>query len=206
MKTGVLVSKALFAVAFVMNLGACGTSGPYRRMSDGAEKVPPDHGVLVFSSLKNNERSIMWDYVIASPATHEYGALGREFRLPNGFYELPCGRLGNVIASNLKPGDYTFGPWTLNVTVTIPSAGLMVTSSRSGHGPVDARIPFSIRAGELTYVGEVRVDESGTRAKVADDWECDQQYVHATWPALDAWPVTKAVAPFPEGSASDAPQ
>jgi hypothetical protein len=154
--------------------------------------------------MKNNEHSIMWDYAIASPATRQYGALGREFRLPKGFYDLPCGRLGNVIAASLAPGDYTFGPWTLDLTLITPGIGYMVTSSRSAHGPLDARIPFSIRAGEVTYVGEVRVDEAGAHAKVSDDWDCDQQYVHATWPVLDAWPVAKSVASFPDVSAAPA--
>jgi hypothetical protein len=204
MKPGAPVLKALFAATLALTLGACGTSGPYKRMSDGSTTVSPDNGVLVFSSLKDNEHSIMWDYVIASSATQEYGTLGREFRLPKGFYDLPCGRLGNVIAASLKPGDYTFGPWTLDVAVTMPGVGYMVTSSRSSHGPVDARIPFSIRAGTVTYVGEVHVDEAGDRAKVSDDWECDQPYVRAKWPVLDAWPVTKSVAPFPDAPSAHA--
>jgi hypothetical protein len=190
-------AKLGLVAAIAIPLAACGTSGPYKRMSDGEATIAPGNGVLVFSSLKDNDRSIMWDYVIASPATNEYGALGREARWPKGYYALPCGRLGNIVAASLKPGDYTFGPWTLDLTLITPGVGYVVASSHNPHGPVDARIPFSIRAGAITYVGEVHVDEAGSRATVSDDWACDQPYIHATWPMLGTWPVTKAIAPFP---------
>jgi len=193
-------AKFALVVAATIALSACGTSGPYKRLGDGEATIAPGNGVLVFSSLKDNERSIMWDYVIASPATQEYGALGRESRWPKGYYALPCGRLGNIVAASLKPGDYTFGPWTLDLMLITPGTGYTVTSSHAAHGSLDARVPFSIGAGAITYIGEVHVDEVGQSAKVSDDWDCDRQYVHATWPMLDAWPVRKKVAPFPAAS------
>lgn len=187
----------VFYIACAILLGGCQAGGPYRRLSDDAKSIGAGNGVLIFSSIKERERAIMWDYVIASSATEEVGVLGREFRLPNGFYDLPCGRLGNLIAAELKPGDYLFGPWTVNVAVTIAGAGFLVTSSREKHGAAGDRFPFSIRPGEITYVGEVRVDAAGTAAVISDQWECDEMYVHQTWPMLDALLLRKQIGSFP---------
>jgi hypothetical protein len=193
--------RALIAGLAIL-LGGCQTAGPYKRLSDDATTIGTGDGVLIFSSIKAHERATRWDYVIASPATQEVGVLGREFRLPNGFYDLPCGRLGNLIAASLKPGDYMFGPWTINLSVTMPGVGYMVTRSREAHGPIQDRFSFSIRPGAVTYVGEVRVDTAGKLATISDQWECDKTYVHDTWPMLDALPLTKQIGSFSENSAT----
>jgi len=203
MKTHQSACRAVCAAAVALfGVSACRYQGVYVRLEDHAKTIPPSNGVLVFSTIKANERSIAWDYAVKASSTGEVGALGREFRLPKGFYDLPCARLGNLIAASLAPGEYEFGPWELHVTVATGARGIVVQATHDAQGPAEAHFRFSIRPGQLTYIGEMRVDESAAYAQVADNWRCDEPYVNSVWPALQAWPVVKNIGSFPPGASA----
>lgn len=189
--------RPLCAAVLSAWLAGCAPTGPFNRLRDGVAGIPPTRGVLVFSSVKQDRHSIMWDYRIRSPDAVT-GVLGREFRLPNGFYDLPCGRIGNMVAASLEPGTYEFGPWTLYVSVATAGAGFVINTTNHEEGPADARFSVELHPGRITYIGEVRVDQEANTAAITDQWPCDREYVERTWPSLVTWPVDRVVRQFPQ--------
>lgn len=189
--------RATWVIGTVVILCAgCGATGPFKRLEDGAGAPVGEVGVVMFSQLKTDRQDLIWEFAFGPAGAQEHRLVGREFRMPNGFYDLPCGRLGGVWAMAVPPGRYEFGPWFVTGNPGIP-LGKMVTGPINAETVAPGVAAVDVVAGEITYIGEIAIDEpSGNRAAVTDRWDCDRQYVVATWPELAPYPLRRQIASF----------
>jgi len=172
---------------------AC-ASNPYLRMKDGAHVTMDGSALVVFSQIKDGGMDEHWSFVLRPYGQLQGFGVGREFRLPNGFYEMPCQRLGSVWMMRLKPGNYQFGPWFIPGMAPVLDELVIAPLNRRTRSPGIAT--FTARANELLYLGEISIKGYENRAQVTDRWECDQQYLQSTWPGFNQFEVRRDIAVF----------
>ena len=189
----ILMALSVFVPMFM--LAGCATT-PYPRLNDGAPVQSTSDGFVAFSQVKANKDDYFWEFAFRSIGARKGFGVGREMRFPNGFYDLPCDRLGAVWLMRVKPGEYQFGPWF------IPGGpfgfvGEMVADSINRKTFAPGISDLSVRPNEIVYLGELSIEEgSNNGALVADRWDCDWPYIKATWPDAEALPMRKEIAIF----------
>jgi hypothetical protein len=138
---------------------------------------------------------VHWNFLMRREGVAEGYGIGRELRFPNGYYPLPCDRLGSVWLMRLAPGKYQFGPWFVPGLDPLMDVLLIAPLNRRTQAPGVAE--FTVRANEMLYLGEISIDESqGNRASVSDRWECDELYLQGTWTDWDQYHLRREPASF----------
>lgn len=187
-------SLLTFAVCIsALAWGPANASDPkYRRLKDHAGPIDPGYGVLIFSQIKTSKNDPVWAFDFGPVGAVKKSSVGREFRWPTGFYDIGCDRVGSVVAISLLPGQYELGPWKIDPVML--RIGPIWSVGKKYKGPEETTMLIPIVAGQLTYAGQISIDEeAGNIATIEDRFDCERSYLAATWPwALDL-PATRLV-------------
>ncbi len=190
-------SLVTLAVFFQLCLlaGGCATT-PFPRLVDAAPMPSMTDGYVVFSQVKASKGDHLWEFAFRPSGEDKGIGVGREVRWPNGFYELPCGRLGSVWLMRVAPGEYQFGPWFVS-SGPLPLVGAIAAHSINRKTYAPGTSDLIVRPNEVVYLGELSIDEESNNGAIVEDrWDCDWQYIKATWPDAERLPVRKEIANF----------